>query len=508
MLWYDSRAMRRLAPPLPPMPLRDAVLPDPLPPVALDRLRRFCTGKVLIPGDPDYDSERRLANPKFNYFPQVIVLCLNESDVAVCLSVARDFDIRPIPRSGGHSTAGFSSGDGILIDLSGLNTVTVDGASLRATCGVGADFRAVNAALEAQDVHMAGGACPDVCIGGYLQGGGYGFTARLYGMHCDQAISLRVMLASGRIIEVNEVTDPDLFWAMRGGTGNTFGILLSATYRLQRGCYFTGFSIRWPLRDPNGGHDLAGGAMAWLQSKMMRTSGASDQIGYQLIWVFEGETETDREPWLLMRGMSRLPTLALLDLLAPVLNVPGAELQALYGPTEYSVLNRLLLSSPYEVPQFPPDMTPMPPPESKLSRYLDQPISAQDWASLIAFYCTSPSPYTIAAFEVYGAAIARPPVPNAFIHRNVDCDVFFDVFWTDPQQQQVMQAYLSQWEALIAPHWSGQVYQNYPAQGDPDYAAQYWADAYPRLQKIKAAYDPNNLFRFQQGIVPAGATDG
>lgn len=248
--------------------------------------------------------------------------------------------------------------------------------------------------------------------------------------------------------------------------------------------------------------------MAWLQQNLMRTSGAGDQIGYQLIWAFEGEFPDKLQPWLLMRGMSRLPVLQLLNLLAPVRALPGAELQALYGPTEYSVLNRLLLSEPYEVPQFPPDMVPMPPPESKLSRYIDHAISAQDWAGLIAFYCSTPSPYTIAAFEIYGAAIATPPLENAFVHRHVDCDVFFDVFWTDDQQEKQMLDYLSQWEKLIAPHWCGQVYQNYPAQDDPDYAAQYWADAYPRLQQVKVQYDPDNLFRFAQGIVPAGASDG
>ncbi|WP_322890866.1 FAD-binding oxidoreductase [Yoonia sp. 76] len=452
-----------------------------------------------MPGDPDYERDRRLANPRFSHFPDVIVYCEVESDVAECLRVAALAEMSVVVRSGGHSTAGFSSQPGFLIDVSRMNDVFVEPAALRVWAGPGTTFRKLNAKIASFGLHTPGGACPDVCVGGYVQGGGYGFTARIFGMNCDQVEAVRVMLADGRIVTADVTQNCDLFWAVRGGTGSNFGVLIDVCYRLYQGNSFAGFSITWSIAGETGLQNTAA-ALEWLQANFMRTAPAG--LGYQLIWVFEGPEGAPREPLLLMRGMYRGSKDDLSRLLSPVLARSGATLQALYDPMPYTDLNCVLLTQPYEVPQFPPNVSPMPPPEAKLSRYLDRPVSAREWLPLLRHFLASPSPYTIAAMEIYGGAIERPLVPNAFVHREVDCDLFFDVFWLTPAEKAPMLAYLDAWEKLVAPIWSGRVYQNYPSPEDPDFGQHYWGEVYPVLRSVKTKYDPTNRFKYPQSIPP------
>ncbi|WP_239059875.1 FAD-dependent oxidoreductase [Ruegeria sp. PrR005] len=442
-----------------------------------------------------------LSNPRFSAFPEVIVYCEVEADVAECLRVARALSMAVVVRSGGHSTAGFSSQNGFLIDVSRMNDVCITPEALRAWVGPGTNFGKFNAKLQTYDLHTPGGACPDVCVGGYMQGGGYGFTARIFGMNCDQVEEIRVMLTDGRIVHANAELNPDLFWAVRGGTGSNFGILLAVKYRLYRGSKFSGFSVRWSMQTDEGTAKAAQ-SLAWLQENFMRT-GAPDTLGYQMIWAFEGPTGQAKEPVLLMRGVYRGSREDLQEVLNPVLALPGATLQALYDPQPYIDLNRILLSEPYEVPEFPADMTPMPPPEAKISRYVAKPVSADGWKQLLDYFRSSPSPYTIAAMEIYGGAIARMPISgNAFFHRDVYCDLFFDVFWLTEQEEEQMMQFIKGWEQVFAPHWTGQSYQNYPSPENPGFAEQYWGDKYWLLRLIKGKYDPIDLLRFPQSIAP------
>ncbi|MFC2968557.1 FAD-dependent oxidoreductase [Acidimangrovimonas pyrenivorans] len=499
MIWYDSHA-RTVSQRLARWQARD----EPAPGLPLDQaiaLQLRIIGDVVLPGDPDYDRDRMLSNPRFDHFPKVIVYCVAESDVRSCLELARAAGLAVVVRSGGHSTGGFSSEFGMLLDVSRMNDVHVDPATCTARAGPGTQFRKFNAKLESYKLHTPGGACPDVCVGGYMQGGGYGFTARIFGMNCDQVESVRVMLADGRIVHADREVNRDLFWAVRGGTGSNFGVLLEASYRLYEGCDFSGFSIRWMI-DSDAGRRDAAAALDWLQRNFMRT-GAPAELGYQVIWVFEGPEDGPKRPQILMRGMYRGPLEALEAVLALVLALAGAEMQALYPPQPYTQLNETLLTQPYEVPEFPADMTPMPPPEAKLSRYIGRPVGADGWQGLMEYFCASPSPYTTADMEIYGGAIgAVRNGANAFLHRDADFDLFLDVFWTTAAEEKEMLAYIDGWEAAVAPHWDGEVYQNYPRPVDPDFGRNYWGDFYPALRAVKSKYDPFGLFRYPQSIAP------
>lgn len=494
MIWFDSKEKRFQFP-----IQRSTRKPTPLPEEYVTLLRGHITGDVVLPGDGEYDEARRVSNPVFDNYPSVIVFCEVEADVALCLQVARESGFSTVVRSGGHSTAGFSSlSDGIVINVSRMNDVCIADDQSYVWAGAGTDFRKLNAKLEIHGLHMPSGACPDVCVGGFMQGGGYGFTARIFGMNCDQVTEVEVMLADGQIVRASKTENRDLFWAIRGGTGSNFGVLLRVRFKLQKGHMFSGFSICWDM-GARGGDKNAAHALAWLQEHFIQ-DGAVPDLGYQMIWGFEGPEGEPRKPYLLMRGMFQGSKLSLAQRLAPVLKQPGAELQALIDPMPYFELNKKLLTEPYDVPQFPPEQRTVPP-EAKLSRILSRKLTAQDWLILVRHFLTSPNPYTTVAMEIYGGAInAVDPKENAFVHRNSYCDLFCDVFWLTADEQDPAEKFLADWEAAVEPFWDGSVYQNYPQAGDTQFAGRFWGDLYPQLVAVKRKYDPETVFRFPQGL--------
>lgn len=501
MLWYDKKDWKKQG-----HSLQESLPPPSLPQQYVDMLNTGITGSVFWPGSPEYNVERRVSNPVFNNFPTVIVMCETNDDVALCLKVARESGFPAVARSGGHSTAGFSSPDNtIVINVRRMTSIDIAKDNSHVWVGAGCNFGTLNAALEAKNLHTPGGACPDVCIGGYMQGGGYGFTARIFGMNCDQVLEAEIMGTGGNIHIARPGADPDdsdLFWAIRGGTGSNFGILLRVCFKLQPSAQFAGFSIRWDMSAADGPQNAAG-ALSWLQSNFVNGPSNRD-IGYQMIWVFEGPDEQSRKPYLLMRGMFKGGREDMLERLQPVLNLSGAVLEYEFSPMPYTVLNRILLTTPYEVPQFPPSIkeTHSAPPESKLSRILARELAPSDWIVLINHFLKSPNPYTTIAMEMYGGAINEIPASDsAFVHRNDYCDLFCDVFWLQEDQRVPAQEFIASWEKLVEPYWDGAVYQNYPRVEDNNFSREFWTnDAYDRLVKIKQRLDPDDVLRFSQSI--------
>jgi hypothetical protein len=501
VLWYDSRKQRNrerfdawAARGLDEAPLT-------IPIQAIRELQASIQGTVLLPGDKGYQQATHLANPRFEFHPELIVLCAGMADVGTCMGVINEFDISFAVRSGGHSTAGYSGNNVMMLDVSALNGVHLIPENRLALVGPGCTWGDFNNAVEAFRFHLPGGACPDVCQGGYMQGGGYGFTARIFGMNCDQPSWLLVMLADGSYVKASATINADLFWAMCGGTGNNFGILLQTVYPLQEGDEFLGFSVCWDMTTPSGRTD-ASQSLSWLQDNFVRT--VPSELGFQMVWVFEGPVNEQPTPTFRLMGMYDGTQPDLEALLAPLLAQPGATLQYYTGKMKYSALNEYLLTKPYDVPEFPPNINPNPPCENKVSRYVTQTLQPSEWLTLIEYFVSSPNPYTTVAFEAYRGTIAdKPQTFNAFVHRNVDFDCFMDVFWLKPEDEPVMEGYLQGWKSAIAPFWTGQVYQNYPSEGDTDFATEYWGSVlYPTLRYIKYKYDPNNRFRFPQSIPP------
>ncbi|HUB76977.1 MAG TPA: FAD-binding oxidoreductase, partial [Solirubrobacteraceae bacterium] len=207
-------------PPAPPSP------PAVTPPTAADwrALAGSLTGTLVLPQDGAYASSRLVYQLRFeSAMPQAIAYCASAGDVQRALDFARAHGVRPIPRCGGHSYAGYSTGDGLIVDVSRLDQVTVGAGS--ASVGAGTRLIDLYAATAASGVLVPGGSCPTVGISGLALGGGIGVVGRRYGLTCDQIASLTAVSADSRVLTVAPDSEPDLYWASRGGGGGNFAVV-------------------------------------------------------------------------------------------------------------------------------------------------------------------------------------------------------------------------------------------------------------------------------------------
>lgn len=461
-------------------------------PQALSALELEIVGKVVLPWDPDYNQARQEFNPAFQMYPQVIVYCETVRDVALTIAIAQQFNLWIAVRSGGHSTAGYSVNDGgIVIDVSGLRYVSVAADRKTALVGPGTDFDTLNAALDQYALHVPSGACGSVCVGGFVQGGGYGYTSRMFGMNCDNVLSVKMILADGAIVTASPQEYSDLYWAVLGGTGGNFGVLLEVEYQLHSLPSVWAWAIQWTIED-------APQVLIALQSGFMR-NGASNALGYM---GNIGIDPSSNLPVLLLQGMfvgTRADGLAVLQ---PLLAMGSATLNAdstgLYGQ-----MNNYLDNHPYSIPNPSQNWH-----EDKQSGYIDRPLSAADWEKIILFYKTAHSQADTIVIEPYGGAIeSAPPNGNAFVHRAVDMDLFVDVFWYGNDQRIQTELWLDEFMALMAPYYNGEQYQNYPRRTTQDYRRAYWGGAFDQLLEIKQKYDPTNVFHYQQSIAPRGEAE-
>src|SRR5438093_10157479 len=280
-------------------------------------LQSRLVGEVVLPSDNAYAGARQLSNLACQHFPQLIAYCEVFQDVHECLAFAHKHQLQVTTRSGGHSTAGFSSNDGMVIDTSRLNAVYIDPAAKTAVVGPGTNWEHLNASIADYQLHMPTGVCGDVCVAGFMQGGGYGLTSRKWGINCDSVLSMLVMLADGRIVNASADCNADLYWAMRGGTGNNFGILLQAAYRVHELPMLWGFGLRWSMAQ-------APAAMFALQSGyMVGNNAAPPELGYMSILQYDGQPA---KPSLIMRGVYWGPRAEGLKQLQPLINETGATL--------------------------------------------------------------------------------------------------------------------------------------------------------------------------------------
>jgi hypothetical protein len=472
---------------------------DGVSPEDLEALEAALLGRLVLPGDTGYPDATRQANPLFTRKPFAIAFCEHETDVRTCILWARRLGLTLTARSGGHSTAGYSVADGTLtVDLSGLDCVAVDPERMVARVGPGTDFGRLNHILDQHGLHVPGGACEQVCVAGFSQGGGFGFTSRAFGMNCDNVREVVLLDCEGRRLRANARENADLFWAVRGGTGGNFGVVVEIAYQLHPLASAWGFKLRWDL-------DHAPAAMAMMQAQYMR-GGAPASIGYMTFVI-----GTKGPPALYMRGMCTSGRDTGLAALAPLQATPGAMLED-EKTAPYGVLNIWLTD----------DLAPKNlavARELKVSNYIDRPLGEAGWQRVLEPFRALPGFPAASAntltLEPYGGVIASggAQAHNAFIHRGVDMDFAIDSFYGNlgeaPAAAAWMQIYTDFLRTGPSPVGNGHVYQNYPEAGLDDYASAYFGSAYQRLREIKTRYDPPQLphypsgfFHFPQSVTP------
>jgi FAD/FMN-containing dehydrogenase len=199
---------------------------------AAEQLRRHMLGDVLCPGDAGYDEARVVYNAMIDRRPALIAHCASVADVQAAVNVAREHELLVAIRGGGHNVTGKAvCDDGLVIDLSRMNGVSVDPASRTARAEGGALWGQFDAATPAPGLATTGGTVSTTGVAGLTLGGGLGMLGRSFGLACDNLRSIELVTADGQALVASATEHPELFWALRGGGGN-FGVATAFTFQL------------------------------------------------------------------------------------------------------------------------------------------------------------------------------------------------------------------------------------------------------------------------------------
>ena len=467
----------------------------------LMKLQQKLAGYVLQAGEPGYNDDRMGFMHTYQHFPQLIIHCVCESDVVAAVKFARKRKLHVTTRSGGHSTAGYSVNDQIVIDTSAIAHVLVDVEAKRARVGPGTNFGTLNRMLDSYDLHVPGGGCETVCVAGYMQGGGFGFTSRLFGMNCDLVHSVRVVTAEGKILYANETENSDLYWAVRGGTGNQFGVLVEIEYNLVPLKKLTGFGLRFGMKDEAEIQTVCR-VLEDLQKKY--TKDGPPKLGLQVLMVYVPTAKKPKaqKPCLLVRGVYDGTKAECQAAIGPLLDhVRNRKTQVeIFKRDRYLKLNEVLLQTAnppgLDLPNVSMNTKPL-----VDSRIVAENHTSERWREVVDVLLSAPDKTCFVALELYGGAINEMPGDaTAFVHRDASLNLFAWAFWTFEAHRDNSVRWLDKFAGIAQAMGNGRRYQNYPRRGDSGYLEQYFGDNLERLVKAKQTFDPHNLFAFEQSI--------
>jgi FAD/FMN-containing dehydrogenase len=464
--------------------------------------KNLSTHKLSRPGERTYPLDHQLFDPRFDRLrPAGVAYCASPADVVTCLSFVKRFSLPFRMRSGGHSYAGWSSvTGGLVVDVSRINHFTVGNGHV--VVGAGLDLITCYERLAAHGIAFPGGSCPTVGIAGLALGGGVGVLSRQLGLTSDNLTAVQLVTADGSVVTCDATSDPDLFWACRGGGGGNFGVATSFTIRTRVLTEVVLFFLSWPW-------SLAGRVVSGWQSW---APFAPDTLWSNL--HLTGSFVAGRAPQVMVGGTF-------------LGSASGAvsELHRLYAkigspPISTWMYNKSFLDAMLaeadcsSVPQCntPPfGSLPRVPAYAK-SDFFSRPLSASAIRAMVSGIgrtsgITGAGGVGALAFDAFGGAINRvKPDATAFVHRNSLFLAQYSTSWTFPgspagvaRQHQWLRSFY----ATLHPHANGEAYQNYI---DPDLVSwrqAYYGANYPRLAAVKAKYDPNGLFQFPQAISPS-----
>lgn len=449
----------------------------------LERLSNQIRGKVITPDSEDYDKARSIYNGMIDKKPAMIVCCNHVADVIACVNYAREHNLLTAIRGGGHNGPGLAlCEDGIVIDLSRMKGVRVDPEEQTVRAEAGCTWADVDHATHAFGLATVSGVISTTGIAGLTLGGGHGYLSRKYGLTIDNLIEADVVLADGSFVTVNENEHSDLFWALRGGGGN-FGVVTSFKYQLHPVDTVVAGPMFWPL-------DQTEKMMRWyreflpglpddvyaffLTAEVPGDPFPSDLHGEKvcgLMWSFTGSME-EAEAYLQEARDVEQP---LFEHVGPM---PYPALQSMFDDLYPEGLQW------YWKGDFIRELS-----DKAISEHLN-------FAEV---------PTTLSTMHLYpidGAVHEVGAEETAWNHRDVTWSMVIGGITSDPKNNEKITRWARDYWEAIHPHSAGAAYMNFMMEEGDDRIHATYGDNYKRLQKIKAKYDPDNLFRVNQNIEP------
>jgi FAD/FMN-containing dehydrogenase len=442
-------------------------------------LRARHRGPVIAAGDSGYEAARATFNGMLDRRPELVTRPLDIDDVAAAVGYAAEAGLPVAVRGGGHGVAGHCVGDGsLVVDLRLMRQVAVDPVERTVTCGGGALWEDIDPACQRHGLAMPGGTFGDTGVAGLTLGGGIGHLSPAFGLTLDNLLSARLVTADGAIVWASEEERPELFWALRGGGAN-FGVVVEFRFRVHPVERLYGGAVVFALEDAptvlRAWRDLMTDAPDAFQSfAQVFRDGETGEGGVHLSIAHLDGADAGREIVERLIGDVTPQRIEIRSMYYP-------ELQEIYARLPFGLRNywsgRFLRELPDEV----------------LSLTAEK-LAAQGTNGAVLLE------------SLHGAPQRVPPDATAFTGRQARWDSTYINVWVDPAQDDRQIEAARSYSKALAPWALGGGYLNYASEAaSEDLESEYGAENLARLQVVKREYDPENLFRFNHNIAPAGA---
>jgi hypothetical protein len=441
------------------------------------------SGNVIMPGDPGYESNRKVYNAMIDKHPGMIVKCKDVADVIYAVNFGRNNGILVAVRGGGHNGGGLGiCDDGMVIDLSGIKFVLVDTDKNTVTVGGGNLWGEVDHATHAFGLAVPAGLISSTGVGGLTLGGGIGYLSRKYGLTIDNLLEADMVLADGSFVTVNSHQFSDLFWAIRGGGGN-FGVVTSFKFQAHPVKFVFAGPTLWPIEKTkeimewydgfihNAPEELNGIAATMVIPGAPFPEELHLKKFCGIIWCYSGDPEKAEEVFKPIRAMKPIfehignMTYPAAQTMFDGLMPPG--LQWYWRADFYRELN-----------------------QEARSRHLE-------------FGSKIPTPLSLMhLFPLSGATSRIGKDATPWSSRDAKyAGVFIGVDPDPANAEKITNWCKDYWEALH-PYSSGGAYLNFIMNEGQDRIKASYKHNYDRLSRIKKEYDPSNFFRINQNILP------
>jgi FAD/FMN-containing dehydrogenase len=439
------------------------------------------SGTLLKPEDPLYDEARRVHNGLIDKRPALIARCRGTADVVEAVSFARDTGLEICVRGGGHNVAGRAVADGaLMVDLAEMKGIYVDPEARTVRAQGGLNWREFNRETALHGLAMTGGTISTTGVAGLTLGGGLGWLMGVQGLAADNLLSVELVNADGDALNVTEKSDPDLFWALRGGGGN-FGVATSFEYRLHPLSQVVGGLVAHPFE---AAPELLRFWRDFTQSRL------PDELTVfaALVHAPDGSGTKLAAMALCHTGP---PDKAEEDI-APIRDF-GEPVLAELGPIPYPVMNTLIDAN------FPKGAFNYW--KSSFAKGLDDGL----FDAAVERFASAPSPMSVILFEHFHGAVTRVGVTDTAVpHREEGYNVLIPNVWMDPADTERNIAWTRETHGAFRPFLSERRWLNYFSDDDADDAIRgMYGPNYERLAQLKARYDPENVFHMNHNIPPA-----